>query len=48
MAKKTTGKSGDLFERSGGKKTASAKDNSYTARDIEVLEGLEQIGRAHV
>ena len=43
MAKKTTGKSGDLFERSGGKKTASAKDNSYTARDIEVLEGLEPV-----
>ncbi len=43
MAKKTSGKSGDLFERSGGKKAASAKDNSYTARDIEVLEGLEPV-----
>ncbi|MBS0523618.1 MAG: DNA topoisomerase IV subunit B [Proteobacteria bacterium] len=33
---------GDLFERSGGKRSAS-KDNSYTARDIEVLEGLEPV-----
>jgi topoisomerase IV subunit B len=33
---------GDLFERSGGKR-AAAKDNSYTARDIEVLEGLEPV-----
>jgi topoisomerase-4 subunit B len=33
---------GDLFERSGGKRGAS-KDNSYTARDIEVLEGLEPV-----
>jgi topoisomerase-4 subunit B len=33
---------GDLFERSGGKRGA-AKDNSYTARDIEVLEGLEPV-----
>src|SRR5690348_2928473 len=33
---------GDLFERS-GKRAASAKDNSYTARDIEVLEGLEPV-----
>ncbi len=34
----------DLFERSGGgKKQAAAKDNSYTARDIEVLEGLEPV-----
>jgi topoisomerase-4 subunit B len=32
----------DLFERSGGKRGA-AKDNSYTARDIEVLEGLEPV-----
>ena len=32
----------DLFERSGGKRGAS-KDNSYTARDIEVLEGLEPV-----
>jgi topoisomerase-4 subunit B len=44
MAKgKSSGKSGDLFERSGGKRTAAAKDNSYTARDIEVLEGLEPV-----
>jgi topoisomerase-4 subunit B len=35
-------KNGDLFERSGGKRTAT-KDNSYTARDIEVLEGLEPV-----
>jgi topoisomerase IV subunit B len=34
---------GDLFERSGGKRAAGAKDNSYTARDIEVLEGLEPV-----
>src|SRR3954470_7766878 len=33
---------GDLFERSGGKRGA-AKDNSYTAADIEVLEGLEPV-----
>jgi topoisomerase-4 subunit B len=32
----------DLFERSGGKRGA-VKDNSYTARDIEVLEGLEPV-----
>jgi topoisomerase IV subunit B len=37
-------KSGDLFERSGGgKKQSAPKDNSYTARDIEVLEGLEPV-----
>jgi topoisomerase IV subunit B len=37
-------KGADLFERSGGgKKQAAAKDNSYTARDIEVLEGLEPV-----
>ena len=36
-------KSGDLFERSGGKKQTAPKDNSYTARDIEVLEGLEPV-----
>ena len=36
-------KNGDLFERAGGKRSASAKDNSYTARDIEVLEGLEPV-----
>jgi topoisomerase-4 subunit B len=36
-------KNGDLFERSGGKRAAAAKDNSYTARDIEVLEGLEPV-----
>jgi topoisomerase-4 subunit B len=33
---------GDLFGRSGGNR-AAAKDNSYTARDIEVLEGLEPV-----
>ena len=37
-------KNGDLFDRSGGGKRASAtKDTSYTARDIEVLEGLEPV-----
>jgi topoisomerase-4 subunit B len=36
-------KNGDLFERSGGKRSATTKDNSYTARDIEVLEGLEPV-----
>ena len=36
-------KNGDLFERSGGKRSAATKDNSYTARDIEVLEGLEPV-----
>src|ERR1700682_117684 len=36
-------KNGDLFDRSGGKRSAAAKDNSYTARDIEVLEGLEPV-----
>src|SRR5229473_6667783 len=36
-------KNGDLFDRSGGKRTAVTKDNSYTARDIEVLEGLEPV-----
>src|SRR5229473_451463 len=36
-------KNGDLFERSRGKRTATAKDNSYTARHIEVLEGLEPV-----
>ena len=35
-------KNGDLFERSGGKRGA-AKDTSYTAHDIEVLEGLEPV-----
>src|SRR5438045_6457208 len=38
-------KNGDLFERSGGRRAAAAKDNSYTARDIEVLEGLEPVRR---
>src|SRR5882757_2722787 len=38
-------KNGDLFDRSGGKRTAATKDNSYTARDIEVLEGLEPVRR---
>ncbi len=37
-------KSGDLFGSSGGgKKQSAPKDNSYTARDIEVLEGLEPV-----
>jgi topoisomerase-4 subunit B len=36
-------KNGDLFERAGGKRSVSNKDNSYTARDIEVLEGLEPV-----
>ncbi|UYN97709.1 MAG: DNA topoisomerase IV subunit B [Enhydrobacter sp.] len=36
-------KNGDLFERSGGKRAGSGKDTSYTARDIEVLEGLEPV-----
>src|SRR5215218_10161402 len=36
-------KNGDLFERSGGKRSAATRDNSYTARDIEVLEGLEPV-----
>jgi len=30
------GQNGDLFDRSGGKRSAATKDNSYTARDIEV------------
>src|SRR5439155_25333565 len=38
-------KNGDLFEKSGGKRAAATKDNSYTARDIEVLEGLEPVRR---
>ena len=37
-------KNDDLFDRSGGGKRAPAtKDTSYTARDIEVLEGLEPV-----
>ncbi len=36
-------KNGDLFGRSGGKRSAATKDTSYTARDIEVLEGLEPV-----
>ena len=36
-------KNGDLFDRSGGKRAAAAKDTSYTARHIEVLEGLEPV-----
>ena len=36
-------KNGDLFERSGGKRATATKDTSYTARDIEVLEGLEPV-----
>src|ERR1044071_5217622 len=35
-------KNGDLFDRAGGKKAAT-KDTSYTARHIEVLEGLEPV-----
>jgi topoisomerase IV subunit B len=36
-------KNGDLFERSGSKRGGATKDTSYTARDIEVLEGLEPV-----
>jgi topoisomerase-4 subunit B len=36
-------KNGDLFGGSGGKRAAATKENSYTARDIEVLEGLEPV-----
>ncbi len=37
-------KNGDLFGQSGGgKRAAPTKDTSYTARDIEVLEGLEPV-----
>ena len=36
-------KNGDLFGGSGGKRAAATKDKSYTARDIEVLEGLEPV-----
>ena len=38
-------KSGDLLDRAGDKRHASSggKDKSYTARDIEVLEGLEPV-----
>ncbi|WIM13854.1 DNA topoisomerase IV subunit B [Enhydrobacter sp.] len=36
-------KNGDLFERPGGKRAAAGKDSSYTAHDIEVLEGLEPV-----
>jgi topoisomerase-4 subunit B len=36
-------KNGDLFGQSGGKRPAASRDNSYTARDIEVLEGLEPV-----
>jgi topoisomerase IV subunit B len=36
-------KNGDLFDRSVGGKRISTKDTSYTARDIEVLEGLEPV-----
>ena len=36
-------KNGDLFGASGGKRAAATKDNSYTAADIEVLEGLEPV-----
>ena len=37
-------KNGDLFDRAGGsKRAAPGKDTSYTAADIEVLEGLEPV-----
>jgi topoisomerase-4 subunit B len=36
-------KNGDLFGGSGGKRAAATRDNSYTAADIEVLEGLEPV-----
>jgi topoisomerase-4 subunit B len=38
-------KSGDLLDRAGDKRhvSSSGKDKSYTARDIEVLEGLEPV-----
>jgi topoisomerase-4 subunit B len=36
-------KNGDLFDRSAGGKRVAAKDTSYTARHIEVLEGLEPV-----
>jgi len=36
-------KNGDLFGGSGGKRAATTKDSSYTAADIEVLEGLEPV-----
>ena len=37
-------RNGDLFDRSGGgKRAAGPKENSYTASDIEVLEGLEPV-----
>ncbi|MEI7873662.1 MAG: DNA topoisomerase IV subunit B [Alphaproteobacteria bacterium] len=37
-------KNGDLFGQSGGgKRAAATKDTSYTASDIEVLEGLEPV-----
>src|SRR3954465_8370135 len=37
-------KNGDLFGGSGGgKRATTTKDSSYTARDIEVLEGLEPV-----
>ena len=36
-------KNGDLFGGSGGKRAAATRENSYTAADIEVLEGLEPV-----
>ncbi|MFO1158102.1 MAG: DNA topoisomerase IV subunit B [Reyranellaceae bacterium] len=36
-------KEGDLFDRTAGGRRSAAKDSSYTARDIEVLEGLEPV-----
>src|SRR6201997_2487770 len=38
-------KNGDLFGGSGGKRAAATKDQSYTAKHIEVLEGLEPVRR---
>src|SRR5918993_4659697 len=35
-------KNGDLFDRAGAKRS-EPKETSYTARDIEVLEGLEPV-----
>ena len=36
-------KNGDLFERRAANAPRATKDNSYTAADIEVLEGLEPV-----
>jgi topoisomerase-4 subunit B len=40
---KSGSKSGDLFDRAAKRTASSGKDKSYTARDIEVLEGLEPV-----